>query len=831
MEMEIPLGLFFQPFDYDLVRFPFEFVTGTNNSEGLIHEEDIFGDKEPWELIRYGPSENMAYFFTKLKKRGKSMTARRVERTVGKKVKGKKPGNWHGQDKGKPVFDEKGKYVMGYKRCFVYKNRSELEQDGQWLMKEFSLPEMIVKKARAAYPIVEERKDFVLCRVERKKDDEDEDEDDEKLTLEKGGKDLEVETTWPIITPSLSPSPVETLTVADDDINSKLIGVPVEETLALTNDDMNSFLASLAASGDTDGGHDHNISSYFDGVPVPVPVGDTDIISSYLDGVPVPVPVGDTDISSYLDGAPMAEGVPVQVGDRDTSSYLDGVPVPIHVPVPAGDTDMSSYLVDVPMETLIVPGETLAAPADRDQDHHISSGVPVETFPEPGSSSFMDFIFNMEDLGFGNAINDYSVRSKLISTLHASCPVRSKPTCVMEMEIPLGLFFQPFDYDVLRFLFEFVTGTNNSADEEGLIHEEDMFGEKEPWELIRYGPSENMVYFLTKLKKKGKLKTGCRVERTVGKKVKGKKPGNWHGQDKGKPVFDEKGKYVMGYKRCFVYKNRSEPEQDGQWLMKEFSLPETIVKKARAAYPIVEERKDFVLCRVERKKDDEDEDDEKSTTLEQGGKDLEVETTSPIITPSLSPSPVETLTVADDDINSNLIGEETLALTKDDMNSLLASLAAAGDTDGGHDHNINSYFDGVPVPVPVEDTDIISSYLDGVPVHVLAGDTDIITSYLDGVPVPVPVGDTDIIRSYLDGIPVPVLAGDTDMSSYLIDVPMDTLIIPGETLAAPADRDQDHHISSGIPVETFPEPGSSSFMDFIFNMEDVTRLIDFDFDA
>nr|GMD10593.1 NAC domain-containing protein [Ipomoea batatas] len=281
----------------------------------------------------------------------------------------------------------------------------------------------------------------------------------------------------------------------------------------------------------------------------------------------------------------------------------------------------------------------------------------------------------------------------------------------MEMEIPLGLFFQPFDYDLVRFLFEFVTGTNNS---EGLIDEEDIFGDKEPWELI---PSENMAYFLTKLKKKSKSKTGCRVERTVGKKVKGKKPGNWHGQDK----------------------------------------------------------------------------------------------------------------VADDDINSNLIGvpvEETLALTKDAMNSFLASsLAAAADTDGGHDHNISSYFDAVsvPVPVPMGDTDIISSYLDDVPVpvHVPVGDTNIISSYLD-------VGDTDIISSYLDGVPVPVPAGDTDMSSYLVDVPRETLIVPGET-SAQADRDQDHHMRPGVPVETFPEPGSSSFMDFIFNMEDVTRLIDFDF--
>nr|GMD05658.1 NAC domain-containing protein [Ipomoea batatas] len=510
MEMEIPLGLFFQPFDYDLVRFLFEFVTGTNNSEGLIHEEDIFGDKEPWELIRYGPSENMTYFLTKLKKKSKSKTGCRVERTVGKKVKGKKPGNWHGQDKGKPVFDEKGKHVMGYKRCFVYKNRTEPEQDGQWLMKEFSLPETIVKKARAAYPIVEERKDFVLCRVERKKDEEDEDEDDEKTTLEKGGKDLEVETpSPPIITPSLSPSPSP---VADDDINSNLIGVPVEETLALTKDAMNSFLASsLAAAADTDGGHDHNISSYFDGipvpapvpmgdtdiissylddvpvpvhvpvgdtniissyldgvpVPVPVPVGDTDIISSYLDGVPVPVPAGDTDISSYFDSVPVLvpvgdtdiissyldgvpvpvpvgdtdiissylDGVPVPVpaGDTDISSYFDGVPVPVQVgdtnlssyldgvpvPVPAGDTDMNSYLVDVPMETLIVPGET-SAQADRDQDHHMRPDVAVETFPEPGSSSFMDFIFNMEDVTRKNSksMGDSSVVPQL-STIDA----------------------------------------------------------------------------------------------------------------------------------------------------------------------------------------------------------------------------------------------------------------------------------------------------------------------------------------------------------------------------------------------------------------------------
>nr|GMD26032.1 NAC domain-containing protein [Ipomoea batatas] len=144
------------------------------------------------------------------------------------------------------------------------------------------------------------------------------------------------------------------------------------------------------------------------------------------------------------------------------------------------------------------------------------------------------------------------------------------------MEIPLGLRFQPFDYDVLRFLFDFVTG-RSSVDDEALIHEEDIFGKKEPWELIPSG--KKMAYFLTRLKKKG-----SRVQRTVGKKMKGKKSGTWHGQDTGKAVADQDGKFVMGYKRSFVYKNKSEPEQNGQWLMKEFYLPETIMRRARAQF-------------------------------------------------------------------------------------------------------------------------------------------------------------------------------------------------------------------------------------------------------
>nr|GME10736.1 NAC domain-containing protein 78-like [Ipomoea batatas]GME14969.1 NAC domain-containing protein 78-like [Ipomoea batatas] len=232
------------------------------------------------------------------------------------------------------------------------------------------------------------------------------------------------------------------------------------------------------------------------------------------------------------------------------------------------------------------------------------------------------------------------------------------------MEIPLGLRFKPFDYDVLRFLFDFVTG-RSSVDDEALIHEEDIFGEKEPWELIP-------------LKKKG-----SRVQRTVGKKMKGKKSGTWHGQDTGKAVADKDGKFVMGYKRSFVYKNKSEPEQNGQWLMKEFYLPETIMRRARAQFRIVKEREDFVL-------------------LEEGGTNSNDSEAVPVETTTLQSN--------DDPINSYLVGVpmetaipvETLLAPVDNMNSYIVSAP------------VETMAEGVPV-----ETLLAPPAVDSVPVETL----------------------------------------------------------------------------------------------------------------
>nr|GMC47753.1 NAC domain-containing protein 83-like [Ipomoea batatas] len=247
-------------------------------------------------------------------------------------------------------------------------------------------------------------------------------------------------------------------------------------------------------------------------------------------------------------------------------------------------------------------------------------------------------------------------------------PALDKELKKLVMEIPLGLRFQPFDYDVLRFLFDFVTG-RTSLDDEALIHQEDVFGENEPWELIP--PGKKMAYFLTRLKKKAKSMKGSRVQRTVGRKIMGKKSGNWHGQDTGKAVVDQDGKFLMGYKRSFVYKNKSEPEQDGQWLLKEFYLPVTIIRRARAEFRIVEEREDFVL------------------TLEQGGTSSNDFEAVPV------PIPIETTTLQ----------------------------IAEGSNDD--DDAINSYVVGVPMETAI---------VEGVPVETLLAPTDNNNSYIVAIP-------------------------------------------------------------------------------------------------
>nr|GMD21716.1 NAC domain-containing protein 78-like [Ipomoea batatas] len=158
--MDKRIGDRFQPKDYELLTILLRFVIGMGCHRTNIRHEDLYGEKEPWEIFRWDCNEKHQYFFTQLKRKSKNMKGSRIDRTVGKR-----PGTWHGQDKAKPIIDKKTGALLGYKRSFLYQNKLEPEQDRQWLLKEFYLNDAVTK----TYPNVEHAKDFVLCRLRRKK--------------------------------------------------------------------------------------------------------------------------------------------------------------------------------------------------------------------------------------------------------------------------------------------------------------------------------------------------------------------------------------------------------------------------------------------------------------------------------------------------------------------------------------------------------------------------------------------------------------------------------------------------------------------------------------
>nr|GMD26282.1 NAC domain-containing protein 78-like [Ipomoea batatas] len=162
--MEKELGDRFQPKDYELLTILLRFVIGMGCHRTNIRHEDLYGEKEPWEIFRWDCNEKHQYFFTQLKRKSKTMKGSRINRTVGKSA-----GTWHGQDKGKPIIDKKTGALLGYKRSFLYQNKMEPEQDRQWLLKEFYLNDEAIVKATETYPKLEDTKDFVLCRLKRKK--------------------------------------------------------------------------------------------------------------------------------------------------------------------------------------------------------------------------------------------------------------------------------------------------------------------------------------------------------------------------------------------------------------------------------------------------------------------------------------------------------------------------------------------------------------------------------------------------------------------------------------------------------------------------------------
>ncbi|XP_019160621.1 PREDICTED: NAC domain-containing protein 55-like isoform X1 [Ipomoea nil] len=192
-------------------------------------------------------------------------------------------------------------------------------------------------------------------------------------------------------------------------------------------------------------------------------------------------------------------------------------------------------------------------------------------------------------------------------------------------KIPTGYRFRPTDMELLGFLALFVTGSLSLSWYP--MKEKNLYSGEEPWQL--FGNSKERIrYYFTPLKKKNPRNS--RYRRTIGD---GK--GTWKAQDKGKPIF--KSGRIMGYKRSLRYENKGS-EHDGQWLMKEYYLPDTVRKNLKV--PL----KDIVLCRIKRKQNWDSKNHESESTTTNDIRDIIGDLSTPA-TPEPSESETTTLTL------------------------------------------------------------------------------------------------------------------------------------------------------------------------------------------
>ncbi|XP_004228763.1 NAC domain-containing protein 22-like [Solanum lycopersicum] len=156
-------GFRFSPTDAEAVTFLLRFIAGKfmNDSGFITTHVDTYGKQEPWDIYSHGVAcsnddedndcSQYRFFITKLKKKSES----RYSRDVGNK------GSWKQQDKSKSVR-RKGGPVIGYKKSMSYMNKGYNKKNGDWLMKEYTLPEYLLDK------FDKDCRDYVLCSIKKR---------------------------------------------------------------------------------------------------------------------------------------------------------------------------------------------------------------------------------------------------------------------------------------------------------------------------------------------------------------------------------------------------------------------------------------------------------------------------------------------------------------------------------------------------------------------------------------------------------------------------------------------------------------------------------------
>ena len=127
----------FNPTDEELIQ---RFLSKKANRQPLpndaannIHECDLYGEKNPWEIWEaFGGGNRRELYFFSIKKR----KASGLVRTIGL-------GSWEAENKGRAILTKWTRQRIGTKKCLRF-DKSGTNHDGAWIMHEYSLHKSLI---------------------------------------------------------------------------------------------------------------------------------------------------------------------------------------------------------------------------------------------------------------------------------------------------------------------------------------------------------------------------------------------------------------------------------------------------------------------------------------------------------------------------------------------------------------------------------------------------------------------------------------------------------------------------------------------------------------
>ncbi|CAN6691546.1 unnamed protein product [Malus baccata var. baccata] len=137
--------------------------------------------------------------------------------------------------------------------------------------------------------------------------------------------------------------------------------------------------------------------------------------------------------------------------------------------------------------------------------------------------------------------------------------------------------------------------------DENVLPDIDLYGSMEARDIWNNNGGQTLgkgedLYFFTKLKPTSSKGTGSRVARTIGS-------GTWHGHNSRTKVKDPKTKETIGWWKRFTYANTEYPQENGCWIMHEFSLDPKLAMYIKSNNSRTSNGDDYVVCRIRKNYD------------------------------------------------------------------------------------------------------------------------------------------------------------------------------------------------------------------------------------